>query len=793
MNSPHRGVGERGWQRGYRRLPWLLLATLASCKGNLLDPGDDPPAAGALTLSWSVDLDARGQSAAGIQDPLANYTLYNEGRGALEWTAEASEPWVVFPVSQGRLRGQESVLVTARVSEDAARELPTGEHTATISFSKVGFETPSITREARLFIVSAALTPATEFRASGSPTDGYESTTSEYRLKNLADTPLSWRASSSARWLRVLGSSSGSLSGDQSTTLDLEVDPAGADELRLGTHRAVVRVIDQNTRVEIGTIEARLDRHRRVDGWSQFEPSVDSRIIYVSNAGDDQDDGLSQQTPKRTLTEACKLVRDGYPDWVLLERGSRWQESLEDPWKKSGRSKAEPILIASYGDPQAARPLLDPGKDRIALYFDSKQTIRHVAVVDLQFIDSDVAGIDVHGGEDLLFENCRFERCGIVVRIGGGGDHSQPISDITIRRCIVMNHGYSGIFTGECEELVIEECVLYNNGLDSEIFNHNIYMSGAGVGAPEGEGVLSAKNVVRDCFILQAGGNYGLKFRSQSHGLVEGNVFSRNRNGVFFGTHWPQDLADGNSFVGNLMIDQGNPDRPTHVRGFDLSGQQNAVIADNVITGNSLTDGAGNPAIHFDMPREETNLPDDVVWPPIANVQLADNVVYRWNGRHLNFSPAENGPLPLISVRITGNQFQEISPDTGTKLGLTAHWERPVFGESGATYANNKYYSQFDVDESWHEMGDGSDLLDFGQSQWLQMSGEQGASSSKVSYSDPGRNLGTYMTDLGLGSSYEDFVEALLDQEKGNWNSDLEASAVVNYVRAGFDLPARGE
>ena len=103
-------------------------------------------------------------------------------------------------------------------------------------------------------------------------------------------------------------------------------------------------------------------RTRELDhGWSVFEPSNDTRIIYVSSSkGNDQYLGTSSSKPKRTIAAALSAVRGGHPDWVLLARGDTWHESLT---VKEGRSRAEPFVVATYGN-ETARPMLKTGPAR---------------------------------------------------------------------------------------------------------------------------------------------------------------------------------------------------------------------------------------------------------------------------------------------------------------------------------------------------------------------------------------------------------------------------------------------
>jgi len=74
------------------------------------------------------------------------------------------------------------------------------------------------------------------------------------------------------------------------------------------------------------------------DGWSNLTPSADSRLIYVSNSGNDAtgqvysvaDVGANPHNPSGTIntfksiTVAMNHLRTGYPDWLILKRGDEW-------------------------------------------------------------------------------------------------------------------------------------------------------------------------------------------------------------------------------------------------------------------------------------------------------------------------------------------------------------------------------------------------------------------------------------------------------------------------------------
>jgi hypothetical protein len=81
-----------------------------------------------------------------------------------------------------------------------------------------------------------------------------------------------------------------------------------------------------------------------VNGWSNLTPAADSRIVFVSNSGDDSTGqvydmsnssdaafiGADPHSPSgvvnafKTIVVAMKNVRNNMPDWVVLKRGDTW-------------------------------------------------------------------------------------------------------------------------------------------------------------------------------------------------------------------------------------------------------------------------------------------------------------------------------------------------------------------------------------------------------------------------------------------------------------------------------------
>src|SRR5262249_37644605 len=131
-----------------------------------------------------------------------------------------------------------------------------------------------------------------------------------------------------------------------------------------GLHLDAVDFVDASNDVILHTRDVSLNvlTDSSAAGWTEFSPSVDTRIVYVSSStGDDANNGLSHTKPKRTIAAGKALLRDGFPDWLLLKRGDAWGESLDtdQEFGLEGRSLTERMLVSAYG--AGERPLLRTG------------------------------------------------------------------------------------------------------------------------------------------------------------------------------------------------------------------------------------------------------------------------------------------------------------------------------------------------------------------------------------------------------------------------------------------------
>ncbi|MEM9250735.1 MAG: right-handed parallel beta-helix repeat-containing protein [Planctomycetota bacterium] len=255
-------------------------------------------------------------------------------------------------------------------------------------------------------------------------------------------------------------------------------------------------------------------------GWSIINIPADVRRIYLSNLGDDANDGATPETAIKTLERAEELNKSlfGQPFAMLLHAGHKFENRLNLEMPQGATSKSteqRPIVIGVYGE--GPRPKVF-GRLRVV----KTRTINHLRVVGIQFAE----GIDYHTpGTDILIEDCLFIESGVNINGFQGA-----IKDVRLRRNIVVDNfprgGHSqGAYLDRIEGLLIEENVFDHNGWATPdqrtIFNHNIYVQSSS----------------RDCVvignIITRGSSHGLQLRPG--GTIEDNLFLRNASGVYAG------------------------------------------------------------------------------------------------------------------------------------------------------------------------------------------------------------------------------------------------------------------
>ncbi|MCI0708091.1 MAG: hypothetical protein L0Y80_11475 [Ignavibacteriae bacterium] len=191
------------------------------------------------------------------------------------------------------------------------------------------------------------------------------------------------------------------------------------------------------------------------DCWTPMEPSSTSLIVYVSTSGNDANDGLTEQTPKQTIAAGFALLRDGFPDWLLLRRGDTFTLAATFTWNKSGPASASDgwMHLGAYGNETDPRPVIDTGEITAFMVnpgFGSTKIMRNIAFTDIHLLAStrmnnppaattSARGIHLlatnwqgtgYPFSNVLVENMKFQGYSIGVETASGTE------DLLVRSCI---------------------------------------------------------------------------------------------------------------------------------------------------------------------------------------------------------------------------------------------------------------------------------------------------------------------------------------------------------------------
>jgi hypothetical protein len=494
------------------------------------------------------------------------------------------------------------------------------------------------------------------------------------------------------------------------------------------------------------------------DGWTEFSPSVDTRIVYVSSSdGNDSNDGLTEFSPVRTLVKGKSLVRWGFPDWMLLKKGDTWVSESIGSWGISGRSPGEPSLLSSYGvgeRPTIAYP------DGTGLSYNGSTTQHDIAIVGIRFAlasNPPKESIRWLGSvTNLLIEDCLME-CPVIFQAARFGE----IKNIALRRSLILDAfnpvKCQGLFIQRTSGILLEENVFDNNGyLDqsgtiggSLIVNHNVY-------------------VQKDCEDFTAKGN--ISMRAPSHGL-QARVGGLVDNNLFINDAMALVVGNGkgvSKVINNVVLDGKDIPRSgatTLYRAWgieltDVHAENGALVEGNIIA----YENSGQP---FPIGMFLSN--------NVHNALLTKNIVYGWRRPfQLNSFPGTN----LTEIGVVNNIFQTVDTDREI-LEVRHSLNLPLF----INFSGNVYFGTAQPQSKWFFV-DAANYLD--PAAWQGFSGETDARMEQAQFVDSTRTILTYQTSLGYPATFQSFIEEVRKQSKDTWRPEFSAPVINDYFRAGF-------
>lgn len=499
---------------------------------------------------------------------------------------------------------------------------------------------------------------------------------------------------------------------------------------------------------------------RNPEGWSVLEPSVDTRIIFVSSSeGNDHNSGLTPSKPVRTLERAEELVRNGYPDWVLMKRGDTWNEGFNG-WSLSGRSDNERVLISAYGEGDA-RPRVVL-QDSSFLVGPMNREVSHLAIVGIAVLGDREPGNSSIGirwlsnGSDLLLEDCLISGFKDNVVIQAVGEQYQ---NIELRRNVIVDSwsdsGHSqGIFVKNCNGVLLEENVFDHNGWNEDVpgaepttFDQNVYLQ------TDTFGVVFKGNLTSRAAAA------GVQMRTGGDAI--NNLMYSNGLGLRFGytaLEWPAQSAQG-SIIGNVV----------------LGGQ----------LANNTADGAG---IGIWVERADNTLVKHNVVADFGTGGVP--TAYSLNGFAGDVTYEENIAFNFIDSENRGHAIKSGAEVQGNVKFINNQWHMP-----GTSRVINLRYSdrfQFVGNDMSGFSGDTDAFFIDGGSidfqDWIGQGFVTGDSINSSSESTiEGRNLDDYAQHLGLDDA-DAFIEKARNMSRANWDARYTGGEAARWIRAGYGL-----
>lgn len=355
-------------------------------------------------------------------------------------------------------------------------------------------------------------------------------------------------------------------------------------------------------------------------GWTVLTPSADSRMIYVSSStGNDVNDGLTEATPKQTISAGVKLLRNGYPDWMRLKHGDTFAGNV--PLEKCGRSNSEHLVVSGYGEGDL--PIISGrGFTYWAPNMPAGFSLNHISIIGINFSGTGAGtkGIFIAGPmNDILIEGNSFSGYELGIDLSDlNRDDEFPCSNITIRRNTIFNNSSQGLIASGIRGMLLEENVFDHNGFDASelatVFNHNAYIG-------------YTKNMTARNNIFSRASNFGLKMASNvvdgfTDFVVEDNLFYNNgismdsSSGVPAGIttfRHQRGVIKNNVFteIGRTFATGSKQDMAAWLLNtLDMQWDKNCFVHKPAL--------AGNPMMHFGTTERH------------ENITITNSVVYDW-------------------------------------------------------------------------------------------------------------------------------------------------------------------
>lgn len=365
------------------------------------------------------------------------------------------------------------------------------------------------------------------------------------------------------------------------------------------------------------------------------------RVIYVSKAGNDANNGSSTTSAVATPARALQLA--GNNAEILLRRGDTWD--LTSAVSVNGTN----VVIGAYGTGNA--PVLRQASTSLMDLISISGTSSIVTIQDLAFDSATPTNLEKNGaaravkaaGSNIVVKGCTF----INVSDGVNGE-SQPkavlvqdnktASITSVRAYFSWVQGSDWVFLGNYAENSTREHIIRVGGADRVNAEYNNFSN------QDRSWLGDPKDIGKGVFTLQVGSYINIGYNNVNWGPVGVGPL-----GGVDGVNTPDARTKWVVFRGNVIYGATMNISP---------GSENVMVEDNVITSN------GNIGINITPTDLTTNASTGALVYPARNLV---NVTIRYNtgfnnsvnGRFINLARASNpGQIKLTNNLYVAPQLQ---------------------------------------------------------------------------------------------------------------------------------------
>lgn len=522
-----------------------------------------------------------------------------------------------------------------------------------------------------------------------------------------------------------------------------------------------------------------------VNGWTRFSAGADTRIIYVSDT--DGNDASAQTytaaapevgpdpfvpagavQPYKTLSAARAQLRNGFPDWILLKKGDVFTNQHFGTLSISGKSATEPMLIGSYGT-AGERPRVLTGAAHLLAFSGAAS---YIALSGVYAEPHTRTGADEPSAvyilnapfRSFLVEDCYFNRFSMQIVVQDySGSPAYTHVGFTARRNIIADGyktggGGGGVYMHRVDSILFEENLIDHNGWNAGLpgaeasgFSHNTYFqSSCGH-------LVFRNNIVSRASAVGIGARCG--------GRVENNLLLSNPRNIFIGSfdpgqiNWPAEGVAAE--VWNNVVLGARAEAFDAGNGITIDRVRDVDVYRNIVA--HFTDtGTYNIAMGLDH---------------IDHVKVRRNIIYRWGNNQTSGSDMAGGIQfggnRAGTNRVDSNDIQLLNPQ-GYCVQTNGSFANLAF-------SGNRYHNVVNAAD-WFGAGT--------YATWLSASGETGSVQEQVAYTDPERNIASYLNSVGQSGSLPEFITFCKQMSRDNWDERYMAPAVNTYIREGFDMEA---